>query len=62
MKFYDPNDPTTFPGYQGGPRSLDTPSASQVPLSSYVGSGSTLGGMQPSPRARGYHGYPMPSA
>ncbi|KAH9976938.1 hypothetical protein BJV77DRAFT_573141 [Russula vinacea] len=31
MKFYDPNDPTTFPGYQGDPHSQDIPS--QVTMS-----------------------------
>jgi len=54
MKFYDPDDPTTFPGYQG-------PSAT-APSSSHVGSGSTLG-MQTSPHPRGqYSGFPIPIA
>ncbi|KAH9991388.1 hypothetical protein BJV77DRAFT_962867 [Russula vinacea] len=57
MKFYDPNDPTTFPMYQGRPQSQDIPS--QVPMSLSIGTGSTLGNTQTSlPQTMGYHGHP----
>ncbi|KAF8465587.1 hypothetical protein DFH94DRAFT_354215 [Russula ochroleuca] len=57
MKFYDPDDPTTFPGYQGGPDSQDVPS--QVPTSSNIGTRNTLANTQTSlPQASGYHGLP----
>jgi hypothetical protein len=57
MKFYDPNDPTTFPGYQGSPHSQDIPY--QAPMSSYIGTGSSLGNTQTSlPRTMGYRGHP----
>ncbi|KAH9992119.1 hypothetical protein BJV77DRAFT_452982 [Russula vinacea] len=57
MRFYDPKDPTTFPGYQGDPYSQDT--RSQAPMSLYIASGSTLVSTQTSlPQAKGYHGLP----
>ncbi|KAF8465590.1 hypothetical protein DFH94DRAFT_354245 [Russula ochroleuca] len=57
MRFYDPNDRTTFPGYQGSPHSPDI--LSQAPMSSYIGTRSTLGNTQTSlPQAMGYHGHP----
>jgi hypothetical protein len=62
MKFYDPNDPTTFPGHQGTQQSLDTPSTPQVPLSSHVGSGSMADLQTSQFQAMGYHGLPMPSS
>ncbi|KAI0280142.1 hypothetical protein BGY98DRAFT_965886 [Russula aff. rugulosa BPL654] len=34
LKLYDPDDPTTFPGYQAGPWLPDVPPASQVTLPS----------------------------
>lgn len=56
MKFYDPNDPTTFPGYQSVRTS--TPDV-HVPVTPYDGSlnGNTLAGMQTA-RPQGYHGLP----
>ncbi|KAF8465594.1 hypothetical protein DFH94DRAFT_821701 [Russula ochroleuca] len=52
-KFYDPSDPTTFPGH-----SQDIPY--QGPMSSYIGTGSTPGNTQTSlPPARGYDGRPI---
>ncbi|KAI0275680.1 hypothetical protein BGY98DRAFT_991461 [Russula aff. rugulosa BPL654] len=62
MKLYDPNDPTTFPGYRGGPQYLNIPSVSQISSPSLrVGSGSTLFDVQTSvPNNRGYRGLPMP--
>ncbi|KAI0280143.1 hypothetical protein BGY98DRAFT_372834 [Russula aff. rugulosa BPL654] len=63
MKLYNPNDPTTFPGYHAGPRSLDIHPASQVTLPQRVGSGSTRLDMQTSQtHTRVYRGLPMPSA
>ncbi|KAH9991390.1 hypothetical protein BJV77DRAFT_1068353 [Russula vinacea] len=57
MRFYDPSDPTTFPGYQGSPHSPDI--SSQAHMSSYIGTGSSLGHTQTSlPQAMGYHGHP----
>ncbi|KAI0275682.1 hypothetical protein BGY98DRAFT_991473 [Russula aff. rugulosa BPL654] len=59
MRIYDPNDPTTFPRYQGGPQYPDIASVSQVP--SQVGSRSTPLYMQTSvPNSSGYRGLPMP--
>ncbi|KAH9991387.1 hypothetical protein BJV77DRAFT_539475 [Russula vinacea] len=56
MELQDPNDPTTFSGYQGNPQSPDI--ASQAPLSSNIGPGSTLGNTQTSlPQAVGHHGH-----
>ncbi|KAH9992122.1 hypothetical protein BJV77DRAFT_453168 [Russula vinacea] len=58
MRFYDPKDPTTFPGHQGDPHSQET--YSQVPMSLYIASGTTLVNTQTSlHRARGYHGLPI---
>ncbi|KAH9991391.1 hypothetical protein BJV77DRAFT_1068354 [Russula vinacea] len=57
MRFYDPSDPTTFPGYQGSPHSPGI--SSQAHMSSYIGTGSSLGHTQTSlPQAMGYHGHP----
>ncbi|KAI9436123.1 hypothetical protein F5148DRAFT_25456 [Russula earlei] len=55
MKLYDPNDPTTFPGYQPVAQTLGAPM--QVPVAPYVGTGNTLANMQIS-RPQGYHGLP----
>jgi len=60
MRLYDPNDPTTFPGYQP-PEMLIPPGP--VPFSPYTGGGggggggaeNTLANMQ---TAHGYHGLP----
>ncbi|KAH9054540.1 hypothetical protein EDB87DRAFT_1580479 [Lactarius vividus] len=56
MKFYDPNDPSTYPGYQSVPSS--TPDV-HVPVAPYEGSlnGNTLASMQTT-RPQGYHGLP----
>ncbi|KAH9973143.1 hypothetical protein BGW80DRAFT_286979 [Lactifluus volemus] len=54
IRLYDPNDPTTFPGYQG---TFPTPAAevyTEVP-NMYIGS--TVASTQPS-RPQGYHGLP----
>ncbi|KAH9005416.1 hypothetical protein EDB86DRAFT_1441566 [Lactarius hatsudake] len=55
MKFYDPNDPSTYPGYQSVPSTPDV----QVPVAPYEGSlnGNTLASMQTT-RPQGYHGLP----
>ncbi|KAH9964232.1 hypothetical protein BC827DRAFT_1266025 [Russula dissimulans] len=53
MRLYDPNDPTTFPGYQPSGEALAPPG--QVPISPYAGAGNTLANMQ---TAHGYHGLP----
>ena len=54
----DPSDPTTFPGSEGRPLSPDI--SSQAHMSSYFGTGSSLGHTQTSlPQATGYHGYPI---
>ncbi|KAI0246208.1 hypothetical protein BJV78DRAFT_1256859 [Lactifluus subvellereus] len=50
MKLYDPNDPTTFPGFQGAGQ-VHT----GVPVAPY--GGNTLANMQTS-RPQGYHGLP----
>jgi hypothetical protein len=70
MKLYDPNDPTTYPGYHGVPTS-STPDV-DVPASPYDGGlhgntlanmqtgglgGNTLANMQTA-RPQGYHGLP----
>jgi hypothetical protein len=59
--YKDPDDPTTYPGYQGDPHSQDIPS--QVTMSSNIGTGNTLADTQSSiPQAglaRGYHGLPI---
>jgi len=52
MRLYDPNDPTTFPGYQPA-ETLAPPG--QVPISPYTGAGNNLANMQ---TAHGYHGLP----
>ena len=54
LSFYtqDPNDPSTFPGYQGV---LQTPTTPQGAMPSANGTGNTLSTMQTS---RGYHGLP----
>lgn len=49
MRLYDPNDPTTFPVYQGA---LQSPATAQVP--SHNGTGDPLASMWP----QGYHGLP----
>ncbi|KAI0250831.1 hypothetical protein BJV78DRAFT_1282904 [Lactifluus subvellereus] len=49
-KLYDPNDPTTFPGFQGAGQ-LHT----EVPVAPY--GGNTLTKVQTSP-PQGYHGFP----
>ncbi|KAH9021562.1 hypothetical protein EDB85DRAFT_2152277 [Lactarius pseudohatsudake] len=57
MKFYDPNDPSTYPGYQSVPTSPDV----HVPVAPYEGSlnGNTLASMQTTrPQGQGYHGLP----
>ena len=51
----DPNDPTTFPGYQEVPQSPATPPQGAVP--SLSGTGNSLATMQTS-RAQGYNGLP----
>jgi hypothetical protein len=54
----DPNDPTTFPGYQAGLHSPDIPS--QVTMSSNIGSRNTVANAQTTqPNAGGYHGHPI---
>ncbi|KAH9971461.1 hypothetical protein BJV74DRAFT_865871 [Russula compacta] len=53
MRLYDPNDPTTFPGYQAVPP--DSPPS--VPFSPYSASGHTLATTH-TPRPQGYHGLP----
>ncbi|SRR5216684_9013482 len=54
----NPDDPTTFPGYQGDQRSPDIPSASQGPSSSHVASsGDTQTSLS---HARGITVYPCP--
>ncbi|KAF8465589.1 hypothetical protein DFH94DRAFT_354171 [Russula ochroleuca] len=56
-RFYDPNDPTTFPGYLGGRHSQIIPS--QVPVSSEIRARNTLENTQTSlPQASGYSGLP----
>ncbi|KAI0250841.1 hypothetical protein BJV78DRAFT_1154793 [Lactifluus subvellereus] len=50
MKLYDPNDPTTFPGFQGAGQVY-----TEVPVAPY--SGNTQTNMQTSP-PQGYHGFP----
>jgi len=64
MKLYDPNDPTTYPGYQGLPTSSPDLDA---PISSYDGQGSTFSNSQTgglggntlgSRHTSGYHGLP----
>jgi len=58
MKLYDPNDPTTFPGYQADLHSPDIPS--QVTMSSNIGSGNAVANAQTTqPHAGGYHGHPI---
>jgi hypothetical protein len=59
LSYKDPDDPTTFPGYQGGPLSQVIPS--QVPVSSDIGTRNTLANAQtslPQAGAGGYHGHP----
>ncbi|KAH9169670.1 hypothetical protein EDB89DRAFT_1449003 [Lactarius sanguifluus] len=55
MKFYDPSDPSTYPGYQSVPSTPDV----HVPVAPYEGSlnGNTLANMQTA-RPQGYHGLP----
>lgn len=57
----DPNDPSTFPGYQGDRHTQDIPP--QVTMSSNIISGNTVSNTQTSlpheGRARGYHGLPI---
>ncbi|KAH9955848.1 hypothetical protein BC827DRAFT_827384 [Russula dissimulans] len=55
MKLYDPNDPTTFPGYQPTAETLAAPG--QVPILSHTGAGNTLANMQTA-QPQGYHGLP----
>jgi hypothetical protein len=53
LRTQDPDDSTTFPGYQG-PHSVDSPSQ--------IGNGSTLAHTQTSPptgKVGGYRGLPM---
>ncbi|KAI0250334.1 hypothetical protein BJV78DRAFT_1220006 [Lactifluus subvellereus] len=52
MKFYDPNDPTTFPWFQGAGQ-VHT----KVPVALNRDSGKTLTNVQNS-RPQGYHGLP----
>jgi hypothetical protein len=55
--FFDaqnPNDPATFPGYQGVPQ---TPATPQGPVPSLNGTGNSLATMQTS-QPQGYHGLP----
>lgn len=55
--FFDaqnPNDPSTFPGYQGVPQ---TPATPQGPVPSLNGTGNSLATMQTS-QPQGYHGLP----
>ncbi|KAH9973121.1 hypothetical protein BGW80DRAFT_1252422 [Lactifluus volemus] len=57
MKLYDPNDPTTFPGYQGTSPALAAEDYTEVP-NVYTGSTlATVASTQPS-RPPGYHGLP----
>jgi hypothetical protein len=58
MRIYNPNDPSTFPGYQGPeyqgvPQTPATPP--QGPVPSANGTGNSLATMQ---TAQGYHGLP----
>ncbi|KAF8491362.1 hypothetical protein F5888DRAFT_1736763 [Russula emetica] len=53
--FCDPNDPTTFPGYQGA---LQSPATSQGPVPSHCGTGNSQANVQTS-RPQGYHGLPV---
>jgi hypothetical protein len=60
MRIYDPNDPSTFPGYQtpeyqAVPQAPATPP--QGPVPSLNGTGNSLATMQTS-RPQGYHGLP----
>jgi hypothetical protein len=60
MRIYNPNDPSTFPGYQGSgyqglPQSPAMPPEGPVP--SLNGTGNSLATMQTS-RPQGYHGLP----
>jgi len=54
MKVYDPNDPTTYPGYHG------VPASTGVSVLSYDGGmgGNTPANMQTA-RTQGYHGLPI---
>ena len=55
----NPDDPTTFPGYQDNAQ-LDVPP--QVPTSSHVESGSNLlKGQTSLPQPAGYHGLTIPT-
>jgi hypothetical protein len=53
----DPNDPTTFPVYQGALQSLAT---AQGPVPSHTVTGSTPANMQTS-QPQGYQGIPVPT-
>jgi len=56
MRLYDPNDASTFPGYQAGQHSLP----SQATMSSNFGSGNVVANAQTmQPHAGGYHGHPI---
>jgi len=61
MRIYDPNDPSTFPGYEGVPQTgyqgvPQTPTTPlQGPVPSLNETGNSLATMQTS---RGYHGLP----
>ncbi|KAH9973136.1 hypothetical protein BGW80DRAFT_286870 [Lactifluus volemus] len=54
IKLYDPNDPTTFPGYQG---TIPAPAAGVYTEVPNMYTGSTLASTQAS-RPQGYHGFP----
>jgi len=53
MRFYDSNDPSTFPAYQGVPQTPITP-----PQGDALSSGNSLATMQTS-QVQGYHGLPI---
>lgn len=61
MRIYDPNDPSTFPGYEGSgyegvPQTPATPP--QGPVPSFNGTTNSLATMQTSRPQQGYHGLP----
>jgi hypothetical protein len=60
MKLYDPNDPTTYPGYHSSPTTtpdVDVPNTfANMQQTGGLG-GNTLANMQTS-RPQGYHGLP----
>ncbi|KAN0119096.1 hypothetical protein V8E52_004543 [Russula decolorans] len=54
MRLYDPNDPTTFPGYQGA---LQSPATAQGLVPTHNGTRNSLATTQAS-RPQGYHSLP----